>query len=510
MRRRLAPTLSILLAVGLCVFAPGRARAGNTVTHPFPGVTHLHRTTPDQNIHVVTIDLCAAGVRVRTTAGNEAGRTTSSFGQLVGADIAVNGDFHEGDWDTHGPAAHAGNQWSGSDGAYTGPVAFGDKRAEVVSHQHTNGLKPWMKEVVSGHPTIVVNGDVAEPFVDPQNTDPLCNNRHPRTAAGLSEHGRKLILATVDGRQPGMKGMTCRELANLMKFFGAHRATNLDGGGSTTMWIRGKGVVSSPSDGRERTVSNHLAVVAPGQGEPRHCTRYKAAYAGGEGAFDEGTTVRLTAGETATGTMTFLNAGQLPWDGKTRMGTTEPRDRESPVATGSWIGPHRITAVASETAPGDVGRFTFTFRAPATPGTYREHFNLVQEGVTWFSESGGPPDDQFYFEVVSEKPEMPADAGSRPDAGADAGVDGGEQTDPDTGAARDATADTDLPSPPDPADTGRADTEPSPPDDRAPAATTTTGATCACSPAPTGTLDPTLLALLLILGSLRSSRRSTG
>lgn len=407
----------VVAVLAVVCLLPLRADAGNTTSKPFPGVDRLHRRTADQNINVVSVDLCAAGVRVRATAANEAGRTAGSFGRLVGADIAINGDFHTpGSWATHGPAAHNGKQWSGSDGSYTGPVAFGDKRAGIVGHWKTGGLKPWMKEVVSGHPTIVVNGKVADQFVNPKNTDPLCNNRHPHTAVGLSENERELIIATVDGRRTSMKGMTCRELANLMVFFGAHTAVNMDGGGSTTMWLRGKGTVNHPSDGSPRTVSNHLAVFAPGKGRPHHCARYKAAYAGGEGAFKDGTRVELEAGTKARGTLKFVNVGKLEWDAKTRMGTTKPRDRKSPVRTSAWINPGRIAAVSSKTKPGEVGKFTFEFKAPSTPGTYKEHFNLVQETVTWFSDSGGPPDDQFYFTVVSKK------SSSR---GEDVGVDGG-------------------------------------------------------------------------------------
>ena len=39
-------------------------------------------------------------------------------------------------------------------------------------------------------------------------------------------------------------------------------AINLDGGGSTTMWIKGKGVINFPSDASgERPVSNVLLII---------------------------------------------------------------------------------------------------------------------------------------------------------------------------------------------------------------------------------------------------------
>jgi len=77
--------------------------------------------------------------------------------------------------------------------------------------------------------------------------------RHPRTALGLDRAARVLILAAVDGRQPGYsEGMSTRELAELMLELGCASAFNLDGGGSTVMVLRESGekprIVNRPSD----------------------------------------------------------------------------------------------------------------------------------------------------------------------------------------------------------------------------------------------------------------------
>ncbi|MDD8025367.1 MAG: phosphodiester glycosidase family protein, partial [Acidobacteriota bacterium] len=84
--------------------------------------------------------------------------------------------------------------------------------------------------------------------------------RHPRTAIGVRADGT-IVLAAVDGRQPGLSvGMTIPELAGLMVDLGCVDALNLDGGGSTTMVVKGE-VVNSPSDpGGERAVSDALLV----------------------------------------------------------------------------------------------------------------------------------------------------------------------------------------------------------------------------------------------------------
>jgi exopolysaccharide biosynthesis protein len=81
----------------------------------------------------------------------------------------------------------------------------------------------------------------------------LTTNKHPRTAIGIRNH-RRVILLTLDGRTSEAFGMTISELADLMKLLRCRDAVNLDGGGSTTMWIKGKpfnGIVNMPCDNKK-------------------------------------------------------------------------------------------------------------------------------------------------------------------------------------------------------------------------------------------------------------------
>ena len=118
--------------------------------------------------------------------------------------------------------------------------------------------------VVSAGPRLLRGGRVAvtakaEGFAPPQAPafyGTFVAARQPRTLAGVRADG-KVLLVTVDGRRPGWStGMTLPEAARLMRSLGARDALNLDGGGSTTMTVRGE-VVNRPSDpGGERRVSN--------------------------------------------------------------------------------------------------------------------------------------------------------------------------------------------------------------------------------------------------------------
>ena len=274
---------------------PETAWARDTWTHPFPGVSRLHRVTasPNQTIHVAKVDLCAAGVSIRATRPDQKGKKTSEFGASVFAQVAVNGDFFKAGFGLErGIAVGAGVPWrvDTPEDESVGQIAFGASRAEIIPDRLLQSGSPWMKDVVGGRPSLIDSGG----FVDTSGHPTLCQ-RNPRTAVGLSQDRRTLLLVVVDGRHSQRVGMTCSELATLMKDLGAYDALNLDGGGSSTMWLSTKGVVNHPTDGGgERAVGNHLAVYATGEGPPTSCPETTIPDA--EGALAEGQSALGTAG----------------------------------------------------------------------------------------------------------------------------------------------------------------------------------------------------------------------
>lgn len=86
------------------------------------------------------------------------------------------------------------------------------------------------------------NGQVLEQLNVDFNT-----SRHPRTAVGLTKDN-KLIVAVIDGRSSQSQGLTIPQLGELMAALGCTSALNYDGGGSSTAWVKGEGVVNYPSD----------------------------------------------------------------------------------------------------------------------------------------------------------------------------------------------------------------------------------------------------------------------
>lgn len=111
---------------------------------------------------------------------------------------------------------------------------------------------------VGGGPRLLRDGQVDVTAEAERFQPDVAQGRAPRTAAGVDDRGR-LILLTVNGRQASSVGLTLTELAHVMAFLGAQNALNLDGGGSSTMVLRGD-LFNRPSDGRERPVGNALLV----------------------------------------------------------------------------------------------------------------------------------------------------------------------------------------------------------------------------------------------------------
>lgn len=149
-------------------------------------------------------------------------------------------------------------------------VKVGDKidvHIKVIPYATSPGP---IRHMISGGPRLVKEGIVYVSKNEERFRADIARGRAARTAAGITKEG-KLLLVTVDGlpRERAARtdrssvGMTLEELAGLMINLGAVEAMNLDGGGSTTMWIDGR-IANKPVTGAEQYVSNAL-VVGPRQ-----------------------------------------------------------------------------------------------------------------------------------------------------------------------------------------------------------------------------------------------------
>jgi hypothetical protein len=292
---------TLLLVVALFVPLPAAAQDSgreivDTWSEPNPGVRYLRRTrgTPALSIHAIIVDTRREGVHVGTTPQAERWSTVSEIARTQGAAVAVNGGFW-GVWQRPtGVTAGGGELW---DNMEPDPEFghFGvrrDGRAVIYGPGEGEDERSLgrLTDAVSGRPILVEAGAVAEEGLA---TFVTANQRQPRTAIGISRDGRTVMLVVADGRQSHSRGLTLHQLAALMVELGADRAINLDGGGSSAMYVdRAGGLVTSPSESRiygalgieveetrmvrtrngsrmvrvrgpEREVMNHVMVIAP-------------------------------------------------------------------------------------------------------------------------------------------------------------------------------------------------------------------------------------------------------
>lgn len=240
---------------------------------PWPPVEYWRLTLAQPRplrAHIVRIDLTDPGVSFLVTPppkeppeGKEIRlKRTTAFAAETGCMIAVNA----APWapvaaegtpaDLCGLAASRGTVYSPDQARY--PV-FNISRDNQVRIGAADAVgEPW--NAAAGFQVVLRKGDVAANGTD----------LHPRTGIGVDSEGKRLILAVIDGRQPGVsEGATVAELAQLMKAFGASDALNLDGGGSSTLvfqTVPGRPVIQNRPvgvqnvPGTERPVANHLGV----------------------------------------------------------------------------------------------------------------------------------------------------------------------------------------------------------------------------------------------------------
>ncbi|MBR6333436.1 MAG: phosphodiester glycosidase family protein [Bacteroidales bacterium] len=202
---------------------------------------------------------------------------TSTIAKKHGALAAINGSFF--DMDLHNPVCYlridsveVGINTPGSDTVHRKYYQYG---ALVLNHDSlliikTDSARLWERTLP--YPDIMTSGPLLlkDGQRESYRTDrTFVTNRHPRSAVGIRPDGTILFL-TVDGRIKESAGMSLDELTKTLLWLGCTEAINLDGGGSTTLYVDGfpwDGIVNCPvNNGRfdhkgERAVSNILMVI---------------------------------------------------------------------------------------------------------------------------------------------------------------------------------------------------------------------------------------------------------
>lgn len=171
--------------------------------------------------------------------------TTSATSKAEDALVAINASYFSststGFVRINGVDKCAGNTYSDSDYyKNNGVFVFSDNLPNIkeVKNNAAAAKLPDQNIQCCGPLLAIDSNDIKQENVS------HCTTAHPRTVIGVTDDGRVLFVV-VDGRFEGKaEGMSTTMLQELMRLLGAKHALNLDGGGSSTMYIKDKGVVN--------------------------------------------------------------------------------------------------------------------------------------------------------------------------------------------------------------------------------------------------------------------------
>ncbi|MCF7800944.1 MAG: phosphodiester glycosidase family protein [Candidatus Marinimicrobia bacterium] len=226
----------------------------------------------NQRIHMVALPKAALedyALELRYSAKTL--HPTSWFGETYGALAAVNGGYF--DMDAGGSVTYLEIQdsvicwtqpdvdslkWAFPDSLISGAVILtksGNLVMEAVQPDSMYAQSSQEAAVLVVGPLLLQEGQkVSMPKAN------FVANQHPRSY--LATTPDEILLISVDGRSKSAQGMSLYDAQEYLLSLGCLDAINLDGGGSTTLWVRGQGIVSHPSDlTGERKVANAFVIV---------------------------------------------------------------------------------------------------------------------------------------------------------------------------------------------------------------------------------------------------------
>ncbi|MEI6970404.1 MAG: phosphodiester glycosidase family protein [bacterium] len=121
-------------------------------------------------------------------------------------------------------------------------------------------ITPSASEAIGGGPRIVKGGKPSLEF-DKETFSTshagYLHGRHPRSAVGISEDRKTVIMLVAVGRRASSPGMTVDELARLLVELGSWDAMMFDGGGSAVMYTRKHNLVNKS---KGRSLCNALGI----------------------------------------------------------------------------------------------------------------------------------------------------------------------------------------------------------------------------------------------------------
>lgn len=237
----------------------------------------------DSNQYISIIEIDSRKAKGRFALASDPGKitTTSKFAKDSGAVVAMNGTFYNMREPYNCVCYFKKNgveEFSNTEKMAqrdNGAIAISKKgkvaiyAADPVVPGNIASDQTWPSKLeepsaMSSGPILISDGKDAR-----LDENSFNRNRHPRSAIGTK--GKKVYLVAVDGRNAeNAQGVSLWEFTKIMRWIGAEDALNMDGGGSTTLYVEGEngnGIVNHPSDNKkfdregERHIVNALLFI---------------------------------------------------------------------------------------------------------------------------------------------------------------------------------------------------------------------------------------------------------
>lgn len=216
-----------------------------------------------QEINFIEIDTKRAKKSLKLAADSQKLKKTSVFAKEKNALAAINGGFFDmkngGAVDYIKVNNEVVNVSKNASERANAVLNIDRKFVSISNSTKENTEDSNAENVILSGPLLISNSQEIALSKNAFNA-----NRHPRTAVAITKN--KVLLVVVDGRNAQANGMSLTELSKFLKWYGAKDAMNLDGGGSSALYLKSKGIVSYPSDNKlfdhegERSVANILYV----------------------------------------------------------------------------------------------------------------------------------------------------------------------------------------------------------------------------------------------------------
>lgn len=184
----------------------------------------------------------------------ETADSTSALGEKAGALAAINGSYFDVEKLTPTTFVKDSGIVKGNtttDETFRVDGLFGtDGRWMRIWRGKPENCETYSKgydEALAAGPLLLSDG---REIVNVWPSGKFYQQRHPRSIIGTDDQGY-IYFMVIDGRFQEGIGATIEETAKLARIVGMTEAINLDGGGSSTLWLGGKGVINHPYDNKK-------------------------------------------------------------------------------------------------------------------------------------------------------------------------------------------------------------------------------------------------------------------